>query len=262
MAKTRSMNRNQNQDDNDNASSSSSRKRLKSFDKGDVGYWSDLNHDVLFLVIMQLGFVDFFAFNEVCKSQRSLALSERNIYLDSIPPMSISTSINKQDRFGIRRTLKEKKLKTIVPDSAGRICIGLTCGYLILFGRETNDFWLVNLITRYELYFPNYPLYLPFGDKTKAILVFLPSLSGWLFLVLRRKISFCIEGKRGWNLVSSGLPILDFHAFKGKIYTLHTDLSVSELILNPNGKRKWMLFESKNFTKSYLSLTTLVKTFT
>ncbi|KAL7591159.1 hypothetical protein Lser_V15G32979 [Lactuca serriola] len=253
MAKTRNMTGNRNHDDNDTSSSSK-----KSFDKGDVASWSDLNHDVLFLVMMQLGFVDFFAFSGVCKSWRSLALSRRSIYMASIPPMSIRSGSGNQDSYWHLKDFKKKTCKTIIPDSAGRRCFGLTCGYLILFSKETRDFLLVNPITRHELRFPFYPLYVRAYESIRAILVFSPSVSGWVFVVLNKKLSFCMEGKRGWNHVSSTLPIIGLQYFKGKIYTLHTDLSVCELRLDLNGKRKWMLFESKNFTKPDISHPELV----
>ncbi|CAH1448975.1 unnamed protein product [Lactuca virosa] len=270
------MTRNQNQDGNDNASSSSSssRKRLKSFDKGDVGSCSDLNHDVLFLVMMQLGFIDFFAFSGVCKSWRSLAHANMNRFMASKPPMSIRFNRYAADNKEIwhLNDFEGREFKIIVPHSAGKILVRCTCGYLIFMGKETHDFWLVNPITRHELYFPDHLLCVVIGDHEviiKAILVFSPSISGWVFVMLYRKvsspyskgkgkISFCMEGKRGWNQVSSTLHILDFHAFKGKIYTLHTDFSVSELRLNLNGKPKWMLFKSKNFTKPDLSHPELV----
>ncbi|CAH1448989.1 unnamed protein product [Lactuca virosa] len=241
MAKTRSMTRNQNHDD-DASSSSSSRKRNKSFDKGHVGPWSDVNHDVLFLVMMQLRVVDFFAFSGVCKSWRSFAVSNRRMFMVSKPPLKIRIKphANNQDCYiYLKEDFEEPMFKTILPHSAGRICFGLTCGYLILFSRETHGFWLVNPITRHQLHFPDFPLRvsaLPTKQKgmraIMGILVFSPSISGWVFVVLSSKLwlSFYIAGKPGWNHVSSSLPIVDVHVFKGKIYTLHSDCSLGELI--------------------------------
>ncbi|CAH1448976.1 unnamed protein product [Lactuca virosa] len=254
------MTRNQNHDADasSSSSSSSSRKRFRGFDNDGVA----LNHDVLFIVMMKLGVVDFVAFSGVCKSWRSLAFSNWNMFMASKPPMSICIS----DEWCSLEDLEGKKFKTIIPHSAGRICFGLTCGYLILFSRETRDFWLVNPITRHELHFPNYPIDVEDAyGRIRAILFFSPSTSGWMFVVLHRlsrpKLSFSIAGKQGWNHVDPTVPIppiLDLHAFKGKIYTHHADSSVCELRLNPNRKDKWTLLESKNFPKLDLPFPELV----
>ncbi|CAH1448992.1 unnamed protein product [Lactuca virosa] len=269
MAKTRSMTRNQNHDYDASLSSSS---RNTSFDKDHVGPWSDVNHDVLFLVMMQLRVVDFIAFRGVCKSWRSFAVSKSSMFLASKPPMKISINphANNQDCYiYLKEDFEEPMFKTILPHSAGRICIGSTCGYLILFSSETRDFWLVNPITRHELHFPDFPLCvadLPTHEKEmrtiKGILVFSPSISGRVFVVLSSKLSlsFYIAGKPGWNHVSSSLPIVDVHVFKGKIYTLHSDCSLGELRLNLNSKwkGKWMLLKTKSFPKPDLYILQLV----
>ncbi|CAH1448015.1 unnamed protein product [Lactuca virosa] len=84
MAKTRSMTRNQKNHDD---ASSSSRKRPES-----CASWSDFDHNLLaFLVLMQLGVVDYLSFGGVCKSWRSLAVSNRNMFMGTRPPISISS---------------------------------------------------------------------------------------------------------------------------------------------------------------------------
>ncbi|KAL4585846.1 hypothetical protein LXL04_010472 [Taraxacum kok-saghyz] len=54
--------------------------------------WSDLNHDVLFLVMMELGVFDFLSFSGVCKSWRSLALPNKIRFMASKPPMELRIS--------------------------------------------------------------------------------------------------------------------------------------------------------------------------
>nr|KAJ0195372.1 hypothetical protein LSAT_V11C700348870 [Lactuca sativa] len=119
----------------------------------------------------------------------------------------------------------------MIPQLGGRECLGLSCGYLILFGEKTRDFWLVNPITRHQLHFPNVPTIKIDKEITiriRAVLVFSPSLNSWVFVMTSRatyEIWFSIaeegEGKGGaWNCVSSSFRIIDIHAFKGKIYTL------------------------------------------
>ncbi|CAH1449763.1 unnamed protein product [Lactuca virosa] len=265
MANTRSVARNQSHDDDASSSSSSSSsssttKRFETFDNMGVTYWSNLTHDVVFLIMMQLGVVDFVAFSEVCRSWRSLALSNWNIFMASKPPMSVFSRASNEDSYWYLEDFERRRFKTFIPHSAGRICFGLTSGYLILGGRETQDFWLVNPITRHELHFPGFPIYVHALEQLsiKDILFFSPSTSGWVFVVLHRNISFSIAGKRGWNHVSSTIPILDLHALKGKIYILHTDFSVCELRLDPNSNHKWPLLETKNFPKSDLSYPQLI----
>ncbi|CAH1431371.1 unnamed protein product [Lactuca virosa] len=284
MAKTRSMTRNQNHDDDDASSKkkmkacifcvgiaktrsmirnrnhndpSSKKKRInKTCDT-----WSDLNHDVLFIIMMQLGVDDYVSFSRVCKSWRSLAVCNKNKFIVSRPPMSlfIPTDDDDDEKKCHLEDFEGRKFKFILPHSAGRICIGATCGYLILCGKgafgsffanENRDFWLVNPITRHELHFPfpfpNIELYFHFLG---AILVFSPCVSGWVFVVFYRrgnngKIWFCIAGKREWTSVSTVSPIIDLRAFKGKIYTLYTDNRLGEVTLFPTPKVT--LLEIKN----------------
>ncbi|XP_042757779.1 uncharacterized protein LOC122197644 [Lactuca sativa] len=235
--------------------------------------WSDLNHDVLYLVMMKLGVVNFVAFSGVCKSWRSFALSNWKKFMASRPPlfMSISPSPPPMSMcISLPRAYNKtchliqdfdgKKFKTIIPHSAGRKCVGLTCGYLILFGRKTKDFWLVNPITRHELHFPYFPF--DFDDfrnsKVRVILVFSPLVSGWLLVISEcyaRKIWFSIAGKGEWNHVSfsSTFYIIDSHVFKGKIYTLISSAKpgdvyqLFEMKLHPHPKLT--LLKTKNFLK-------------
>ncbi|KAL7591876.1 hypothetical protein Lser_V15G32992 [Lactuca serriola] len=267
------MTRNHN---HDNASSSSTRKRkkrksFKTFDKGDVAPWSYVNHDVLFLVMMQLRVVDFVAFSGVCKSWRAFALYNKKTFMASKPPMRIFFEhYSDNTMLWCLKDFEGRNFRTIVPDSQGRKCVGCTCGYLILTRGKTHDFWLVNPITRHELYFHGFSLYegaglectgglLVFSPSiSRGLLVFSPSISGWVFVLLHENewcegnISFYIAGKRGWNHVYSNHRILDIHVFKGKIYTLDTDFCVCELKLLPNQKHKWTLLEIKNFPKPYM----------
>ncbi|KAL4563920.1 hypothetical protein LXL04_027969 [Taraxacum kok-saghyz] len=179
MTNTRSMSRSQNHDD-----ASSSTKMLKIFDKGGVAPWLDVDHDVLFLIMMKLGFIDFFAFSGVCKSWRSFALTHAAKFMASKPPMSvcIEPRVYNHDIYSYcyLNDFQGRRFETILPHFTGRACIGVTCGYLILFGRKTRDFWLVHPITRHELHFPSCPLYLAASREIfRGILVFLPSISGW-----------------------------------------------------------------------------------
>ncbi|XP_023758533.1 uncharacterized protein LOC111906983 [Lactuca sativa] len=212
------MARNQNDDD---ASTSNRKKRIKTCDNSGVGPWSELNHDVLFLVMMQLSFVDFVALSGVCKSWRSFALRKR--FMASRPPMlmSISDTSCMNSCYCHLKDFDGRNFKTLLPHSVGRRCVGLTCGYLILLSFITNDYWLVNPITR------------------------------WVFLVIDKlyfNIWFSVEGKGAWNHVSSTYPILDLHAFKGKIYARSNTWRVYEMKLNP--KPKLTLLKIKNFPKS------------
>ncbi|KAL7607327.1 hypothetical protein Lser_V15G16134 [Lactuca serriola] len=245
MARIRRMTKNQNCD----GSSSSSRKRVN----GGVAPWSDLDHHLLFLVMMQLGVIDFVAFSGVCKSWRKLALDNRKIFMASRPPMLISISHRscKKEWYCYLEDLQGRKFKTILPHYAGRICVGITCGYLIFFGRKTKDFWLVNLITRHELHFPCFPFDTNINPESVAcILVYSPLVSGWVFVMLLTftyQVWFSIAGTQAWNRIYSTSLMIDLHAFKGKIYTINIGCRVYEMSLNPDPKL--MLLHTKNFPK-------------
>ncbi|XP_023732164.1 uncharacterized protein LOC111879972 [Lactuca sativa] len=236
--------------------------------------WSDLNHDVLYLVMMKLGVVDFVGFSGVCKSWRSFALSNRKKFMASKPPLSIGIfspmsmciSPRAYKKTFHLKDFEGRKFKTLLPHSAARECVGLTCGYLILFGRKTKDFWLVNPITRHRLHFPCVPFavdYFPYS-RVRAILVFSPLVSGWLLVILERyasKIWFSIAGKGEWNQVSfsSTFRIIDLHAFKGKIYTLIGNkktrdvYQLFEMRLHPHPNLTFL--KTKNFlTRRYIPM--------
>ncbi|CAH1414949.1 unnamed protein product [Lactuca virosa] len=103
---------------------------------------------------MQLGVIDFVAFSGVCKSWRSFAFSYMNKFMASRPPMFmfVDEFENDEEWCCHLKDADGRKFKTVVPHSAGRsICVGVTCGYIILYEHRTHDFWLVNLITRHEL---------------------------------------------------------------------------------------------------------------
>ncbi|CAH1435865.1 unnamed protein product [Lactuca virosa] len=230
MDMTRRVTRNQNDDD------ASSSETIKT---DDVGPWSYLNHDLLLLVMMQLGVINFVAFSGVCKSWRSVALSNRKSFMASKPPMlmNISDSINKDWQCCLEDH-ERRKFKTTLTHSAGMYCCGFTCGYLILFRIKTKDFWLVNLITRHELFFPPAPWVSDYVSGVASVLVFSPSISKLVFVILAQKqIWFSIADEGAWNCVSSTFDFnfyKDLHVFKGKIYTLNSNNGhLCELVLNP-----------------------------
>ncbi|CAH1426886.1 unnamed protein product [Lactuca virosa] len=161
---SRSMTRSQNYDDD----TSSSSKRIKTWDNGGVAPWSDLNHDALFIVMTQLGIVDFVAFSKVCKSWRSQALPNRKRFMASKPPMLMYISSHVHMKECYLQDFEGKIFKTALPHSGGRIYVGLTCGYLILYGWATRDFWLVNPITGHELHFPHVPSHVYSGESKRV----------------------------------------------------------------------------------------------
>ncbi|KAL4585844.1 hypothetical protein LXL04_010470 [Taraxacum kok-saghyz] len=247
MAKTTSITRNHNRDD------ASSRKRVKTFDNGYSAPWSDLFHDVLFLVMMKLGLIDFLTFSGVCKSWRSFALNNKKIYMSSRPPMLMSISKRPSKNECSLQDSEGRKLRTRLPHSSSRFCVGLTCGYLILFGKKTRDFWLVNPVTKHQLHFP----WLVNSTNVKrtrvrAILVFSPLINWWVFVMLDShfgKIWFSIAGIGAWSHVSSDSPIIDLHAFKGKIYAIDFHSCLFEMRINP--KPKLTLLQTKNLVKPW-----------
>ncbi|CAH1450127.1 unnamed protein product [Lactuca virosa] len=152
--------------------------------------------------------------------------------------ISISTYINKDGRYLYLEDFEGRKFKISLPHFAYRECIGVSCGYFILFGGKTRDFWLVNPITRHGLHFPDVPFEVFRGYAVvRVILVHSPPISGWVFLVLNKKtneIWFSIASKRVWTLVSASFLIHDLYAFKGKIYVLNSAYGLYEMLLYPN----------------------------
>jgi len=243
MAKTRSMTRNRNHDD------VPSKKMFKTFDKGGVAPWSDLNHDALFLVMMQLGIIDFVAFSGVCKAWRSFALSNKKVFTASRPPLLLWITDCPYTKECYLEDSEKRKYKTLLPHSAGRKCVGITSGYLVLMGRRTKDFWLVNPITRHELHFPAYPS--SFTISLRPLFFLLAISTGWVFVALDRcthTIWFSEAGKGSWNLVSDAFDIYDLLVFKGKIYALTFYLCVHELRLYP--EPKLMILKTQNSVES------------
>ncbi|KAL4555365.1 hypothetical protein LXL04_037983 [Taraxacum kok-saghyz] len=217
--------------------------------------WSDITHDVVLLVLMKVEVVDFLAFSRVCKPWRSVAISNKNKFIVSKPPMSICISKNaNNEKECYMEDFEGRKLKTNLAHLSGRKGIGVTCGYLILFGRKTSDFWLVNPITMHELHFPDIPNVLfDWPQNHRAILVSSPSISGCVFVLFNRCnegiISFCIEGTQEWTCVTSPFSISDLIAFKGKIYTTHSNWKSNEV----------RLCELKLYPKPELVLLSLTK---
>ncbi|KAL4577013.1 hypothetical protein LXL04_013114 [Taraxacum kok-saghyz] len=151
--------------------------------------------------------------------------------------MSVSISTNANEKKCHLVDFEGRKFEIMLPHYvAGRICIGVTCGYLIWCSENTGDFWLVNPITRHELHFP-FPD-IDFQSLPRrllgAILMFSHSLSGWVFIMFNRhcdKIWFCTIGKQEWTCVSTIFPVYHLQAFKGKIYTLYSDNRIGEVTL-------------------------------
>ncbi|GJT94093.1 putative F-box domain-containing protein [Tanacetum coccineum] len=208
----------------------SSSKKFNACDNNASTSWANLNQDLLLSIMMQLGVVDFFSFKRVCKLWRKLAFDHNDKFMRSRQPMSISFSTGAKKECYLD-DFEGRKFKTILPHSIGSTCVGITCGYVILFGRKTRDFWLVNPITRHEFHFSSFPFYVS-KDTTsiRAILVNVPpmSRSPSVFVITHRfssVISFSLAGNQP--------SIHDLHSFKGKIYTIDSRCCLCELRLNP-----------------------------
>ncbi|KAL4587517.1 hypothetical protein LXL04_000388 [Taraxacum kok-saghyz] len=238
----------------------STKNSLNICDNG-ASYWSDLNLDVLLLVMMQLGVFDFVSFSGVCKSWKSFAFSNMWNFMASRPTIYVrmSTYIGEKKSYLLLEDLEGIKSKNSVPFyanypfcSSNNAYIGSTCGYIILYLHRTKsrDFWLVNPITRHKLQFPNSPFSysVPIPKVTSAIVVFSCSISKWVFVISvdygsPNMLFFSIAGQGKWEHVSSSFSIIDLEAFSGRIYTLNKACHLCELILDP--QPKLMLLETK-----------------
>ncbi|CAH1439599.1 unnamed protein product [Lactuca virosa] len=188
----------------------------------------------------------------VCKSWRSVALSNKTRFMASRPPMPIWIFEQAMEKEYSAEDFDGRQVKMHIPKSGGKTCVGLTCGYLVMFGRKPLEFWLMNPITRHGLRFPKVPSYFdPDPEEVRTILVFSPSIAAWVFVVLCRytsKIWFSIAGKREWDYVSSTSDIIDLLDFNGKIYAIDDDSCLYGLRLDP--KPKLMLLKTKNILES------------
>ncbi|KAL4585848.1 hypothetical protein LXL04_010474 [Taraxacum kok-saghyz] len=200
------------------------------------GPWSDLNHDLLTLVLMKLEAIDFRSFSGVCKSWRSLALPHKSMFMASRPPMALSKHPNEKKEYSLQ-DLGGNIFKIRFPKIGERACAGVTCGYLVFFTFKPRDFLLMNPITRHAIRFPKVPRNLaPYKEGVRAILVFSPSRSAWVFVLLCRfecEIWFSIAGKGEWDNVSVDSGFIDVHEFKGKIYAIDHKYCLYELIIDP-----------------------------
>ncbi|KAL4562751.1 hypothetical protein LXL04_026781 [Taraxacum kok-saghyz] len=245
--------RNHNHDDNP-----SNEKKVKTCDNGEVGCWSDLNHHLVYIIMMQLGVIDYLSFSGVCKSWRSLANSNKKKFMATKPPMTLHVNWRAHAKLCYLEDFEGRKFKTFLPPFAGGTCVGLTCGYLIFFVRAHREFRLVNPITRHQLHFPGFPLtYLePSVLHVRAILVFSRSIRRWVLLVIKKcesKIWFSMAGKGKWDDASfDSVTFTDLRAFNGIIYTLNVNYDTNlcelhELRLNPDPEL--ILVEAKNALK-------------
>ncbi|KAL4590273.1 hypothetical protein LXL04_003200 [Taraxacum kok-saghyz] len=228
----------------------SSKKWFTTCENNTLAPWSDLDHDILLLVMMKLGVFDFHAFSGVCKSWRPLALSNKNTFMASIPPMTISIPDDptNEDYPCCIEDTDGRIINSILPNSGGRACIGFTYGHLILYGKETRDFWLLDPVTKHGVHFPDIPSSVNDNPaRIRAFLVFSPSISGWVFVMTNGStdIWFSISGQGVWNHVSSTDGIVDIHVFKGKMYAIDEGSRFCELTLDPEAKLT--VVETKNF---------------
>ncbi|CAH1416113.1 unnamed protein product [Lactuca virosa] len=202
----------------------SSRKSFWTSDNSGGAPWSDLNHGLLFLVLMQLGAFDFLSFSGVCKSWRSVALSKKTRFMASRPPMAIWITKHGNKKEYCVEDFEGRNSIILLPKSDRRTCVGLTCGYLVLFGRRSHDFWLVNHITRHGLHFPNAPYSVsPNQEGVRAIL----------------------RVKENGIVFTLSIPSVILHEFKGKIYAIDADSFVHEIGLDP--EPKLILLKANNF---------------
>ncbi|XP_071738912.1 uncharacterized protein [Rutidosis leptorrhynchoides] len=240
--------------------------RKKKQNESDI--WSSLIQDVLFLIMMKLGIGDFLSFSWVCRSWRSCALSNRAAFLKRQPPKLLISLVTKP---GIYKEfyLKDsdgRRFNTMVPNCIDRVCYGVYCDYLSLYSVKTNDFLLVNPITRHRLHFPE----IPFSRNSmypkciRVVLVYSRSMSAWVFLITRKcsnLVWYSISGKpiTVWKRLGAYYLIHELFAFKGKIYTLHEENILYELRLtskptffqlNMKNVRKWYRVVQPKFVSS------------
>ncbi|KAJ0439006.1 putative F-box protein [Helianthus annuus] len=232
--------------------------------KKDGPVWSNLDLDLWFLIMMQLGLVDFIAFGGVCKSWRSLAVSNWNKFMLAKQPMYLSISSHLNEKKFYLEDYLRRKLKTTIPDSNyDMICVGITCGYLIFFETRTCDFWLVNPFTRKELRFRGFPFCMYTIPKhIRCILVFSltpePTLTvlemkDFPWLSRNNVLHFVSSSDDLYVVNASGdvvnPSVLEFVSSSDNLYVVNASGDVNESVEVDFGEMKWV--DSKSTIGEY-----------
>ncbi|KAI4351533.1 hypothetical protein L6164_005891 [Bauhinia variegata] len=199
-------------------------KRMKMAQDGNLRPWSDLPEALLDQITRHFGVVDYLMFGCVCKSWRSYTSAYKQEFLASQTPHILFLSPYARKSCYFYNPFEHKMYKALLPSLVGRFCAGITGGYLVMDNKKEKadkPLWLVNPITRHELYFPRSP--------HRLCRIFLASVSiprGELMLIgismFRSVLQFCRSSDVQWTTYEfqgHELPI-DGAFFKGKLYLI------------------------------------------
>lgn len=220
-------------------------KKLKSCNNDECRRWSDLPTELLYLILMQLTFIDIFAFGGVCKSWRLLASTHRQEFMEGQSPLIVALS-RRAKRTGLLYNVFEGSIfKTVIPNFSRRTCCAISCGYLVIKdNRSTSGLWLFNPVTREEFLLSH-----PHFVVRRVIVASSTMDSSDITIVALSMCSDRSFDNDGGNLeiyrprdehpavlhsIFEPYSILDLAIFKGKVFALSNLVRVGILNLRPH----------------------------
>ena len=213
-------------------------KKKKMVDNSNWRPWSELPEALLHQITKWLGAIDYLIFTCVCRTWRLYALAYKQEFMASQPPLVLFFSRQWKKFCYFYSILDQRWCKALLPSLVGKVCFGISSGYLIMEDkkkRPDSQIWLMNPFTRHELRFPSPPNL--FRCVTLASLATpLPEL------VIICFSSQCLQFRRStdvnWTLYNydDRNMIADLAVFNGKIYIIsnNADIRVLNLTSHPH----------------------------
>ncbi|XP_075663600.1 uncharacterized protein LOC142633266 [Castanea sativa] len=131
--------------------------------------------------------------------------------------------------------LDQRWYKALLPSLVGKVCFGISSGYLIMEDKEKrpdSQMWLMNPFTRHELRFPSPPIQFQYVTLVSLVT---PSPPEFIIICFYRQ---CLQFRRStdvkWTLYNydDRNMIVDLAVFNGKIYIISNNADISLLNLN------------------------------
>ncbi|KAI4351531.1 hypothetical protein L6164_005889 [Bauhinia variegata] len=203
-------------------------KRMKMVENGNIRPWSDLPEALLDLITRRFGMVDYLMFGCVCSSWKLHASAYKQEFMASQAPLILLLSPHARKSCYFYNLFERKMYKALLPSLVGRFCAGITGGYLVMDNKNEkadNPLWLLNPITRHELYFPRSPRRL-----NRLFLATVPVPRGEVMLIgfsmIPPVLQFCRSNDVNWTTheIQRRLQfwvLVDGAFFKGKLYFIN-----------------------------------------
>ncbi|KAL4653609.1 hypothetical protein ACB092_01G316900 [Castanea dentata] len=213
-------------------------KKKKMVDDSDWRSWSELPEALLHQITKGLGAIDYLIFACVCRTWRFYALAYKQDFMASQPPLVLFFSRQWKKFCYFYSILDQRWYKALLPSFVGKVCFGISSGYLIMEDkkkRPDSQIWLMNPFTRHELRFPSPPNL--FRCVTLASLA--TPLPEFVIICFSGQ---CLQFRRStdvnWTLYNydDRNMIADLAVFNGKMYIIsnNADIRVLNLTSHPH----------------------------